>query len=66
MYVCICHKVSDRDIASAVNAGCCSLRQLQEKTCLGTQCGNCVDLAKDLLKEYKQELQDLNQYGLPS
>lgn len=66
MYVCICHKVTDRDIESAVRSGCCNLRSVQKLTALGTQCGSCCELAKDIITECVGEISTLDQIGLPS
>ncbi len=49
MIVCLCHRVSDRDIAAAVTAGCSDLDSLQDETRLGTGCGACLDCAQDIL-----------------
>jgi len=51
MIICLCHRVSDRDIALAVAAGCSDLEALQEQTRLGTGCGACLDCAQDILLE---------------
>ena len=41
MYVCLCKGVTDRDLAQAVSAGVCSMRELQRCTGAATQCGQC-------------------------
>jgi bacterioferritin-associated ferredoxin len=58
MYVCICHRITDKDIQKAAQSGCCSLRNLQEKTCLGTQCGNCIELAQEILTQATTPIND--------
>ena len=47
MIVCICHRVSERDIAHAVRAGCASFDELQDELRVGTACGACGDCARD-------------------
>jgi bacterioferritin-associated ferredoxin len=47
MIVCICRRVSDRDIASAVRAGCASFEQLQDELCVARACGACHDCAHE-------------------
>jgi bacterioferritin-associated ferredoxin len=47
MIVCICHRVSDRDIARAARQGCASFDELQEQLRVGTACGACGDCARD-------------------
>ncbi len=49
MIVCICHRVSERDIDNAVAEGASSLRQLNERLRVGTGCGACVEHARDRL-----------------
>jgi len=48
MIVCLCHRVSDRDIADAVAAGTVSFETLQCKTRLGTDCGKCQRCAREV------------------
>jgi bacterioferritin-associated ferredoxin len=45
MIVCICHRVSDRDIARAVREGCASFEDLQDGLRVATGCGRCRDCA---------------------
>jgi bacterioferritin-associated ferredoxin len=47
MIVCVCHRVSDRDIAHAVRAGCGSYDELQDTLRVATACGACGDCARD-------------------
>ena len=47
MIVCVCHRVSDRAIASEVRAGCTSFEQLQDTLRVATACGACTDCALD-------------------
>jgi bacterioferritin-associated ferredoxin len=48
MIVCVCHRVSDRDIAQAVQAGASCFEALQQQTRLGTCCGCCHDCAREV------------------
>jgi len=47
MIVCICHRVSDRDIVREAHAGCASFEELQESLLVGTACGACLDCAHE-------------------
>lgn len=47
MIVCLCHRVSDRDIAREVGSGCVSFDALQDSTRVGTGCGACLECAHD-------------------
>ena len=41
MIVCVCHRVSDRDITQQVKEGCVSFDELQAVLQVGTRCGAC-------------------------
>ena len=47
MIVCVCHRVSDRDIEHEVRHGCGSFEELQDELRVGTACGRCTDCARD-------------------
>jgi bacterioferritin-associated ferredoxin len=46
MIICICHRVSDRDIAGQVRGGCASFAELQDDTRVATGCGACLGHAQ--------------------
>jgi bacterioferritin-associated ferredoxin len=46
MIVCICRRVSDRDIEREVRSGCQSFDALQDQLLVGTACGACTDCAR--------------------
>ena len=48
MIVCVCHRVSDRDIAREAHSGCPSFDQLQDDLRVGTGCGACVECAQEV------------------
>jgi bacterioferritin-associated ferredoxin len=48
MIVCVCHRVSDRDITREAHAGCSSFDQLQDDLLVGTGCGSCVECAQEV------------------
>ena len=50
MIVCVCHRVSDRDIAREVLGGCQSFDRLQDTLRVGTGCGACADHARDAFR----------------
>lgn len=47
MIVCVCHRVSDRDIAREVQHGCASFEELQDELRVATACGRCAECAHD-------------------
>ncbi|MBL8327983.1 MAG: (2Fe-2S)-binding protein [Rubrivivax sp.] len=48
MIICLCHRVSDRDIAREAADGCEGFDAFQERTRAGTACGVCVPMAQQL------------------
>ena len=48
MIVCICHRVSDRDIEREARLGCASFDALQQALRVGTGCGACTGCAQDV------------------
>jgi bacterioferritin-associated ferredoxin len=46
MIVCVCRRVSDRDIEREARSGCPSFDALQDELHVGTACGACVDCAR--------------------
>ena len=49
MIVCVCRRVSDRQIRQAAAAGAHSLECLQFELGVATQCGRCADCASQVL-----------------
>lgn len=47
MIVCVCHRVSDKDIARHVQHGCTSFESLQADTGVATCCGCCESCARE-------------------
>jgi bacterioferritin-associated ferredoxin len=52
MIVCICHRISDRDIARAVRDGCASFDELQDELSVATACGACHDCACSTFEQH--------------
>jgi len=55
MIVCVCHRVSDRDIAIAASSGCPSFEALQDDLRVATACGACHDCACSIFEESRVE-----------
>lgn len=47
MIVCVCRRVSDRDIQRAARDGAASFDDLQDQLGVATACGACLDCARD-------------------
>ena len=52
MYVCLCHGVTDREIREAAENGVSSMRQLGKELGVGSQCGRCACMAREILREH--------------
>jgi bacterioferritin-associated ferredoxin len=50
MIICVCHPISDRDIAQATRQGCASFDELQIALSVATRCGKCHDSARETLE----------------
>jgi bacterioferritin-associated ferredoxin len=47
MVICLCHRISDRDIAAAVSAGTRCFEALQDDLRVSSSCGRCRDCARE-------------------
>lgn len=55
MYVCICNKVTDKQIHQAVEEGVCSMQGLTEELNVASCCGKCKSCArKEMRKAMKR------------
>ena len=54
MIVCLCHRISDRDIRRCVASGVSSFEILQDETQVATACGCCHDCAREVFQEALQ------------
>ena len=50
MIVCLCHRVSDRDIRRNVDAGVRNFDLLQDETGVASACGCCHDCAREVFE----------------
>lgn len=48
MIVCLCHRISDRDIARAAADGVTCFEALQDETRVASSCGSCLDCAREV------------------
>ncbi|KGJ98008.1 bacterioferritin-associated ferredoxin [Thalassotalea sp. ND16A] len=51
MFVCICHAITEKDIAAAVEQGAGTMKELREQLNVASQCGKCVQFAKNILTD---------------
>ena len=61
MIICICHRVSDRDIARLARQGCASFDELQVALSVATSCGRCHDCARETFQHHTaQRVQEIH------
>lgn len=51
MIVCLCHRVSDREIKRSVAAGVSNFEVLQDETGVASACACCLDCAREVFDE---------------
>ncbi|HQY08289.1 MAG: (2Fe-2S)-binding protein [Burkholderiales bacterium] len=51
MIVCLCQRISDRDIHAAVRSGAQQFEALQSQTGVASRCGRCHDCARSVFQE---------------
>ena len=51
MIVCLCHRISDRDIRQAVSCGTRCFEVLQDDTRVASSCGSCHDCAREVFDQ---------------
>ena len=56
MFVCICNRVTDHEIRSAVALGASTLADLSAGLGVASCCGRCADCARGLLRECEAAL----------
>jgi bacterioferritin-associated ferredoxin len=53
MYVCVCNAITDKQIRAAAESGTTDVLGLQAKLGVATGCGSCMDVAAEILAEYR-------------
>ena len=56
MIVCLCHRITDRDIVRAVECGTTCFDALQDDTRLASSCGCCHDCAREVFEEDRERV----------
>jgi bacterioferritin-associated ferredoxin len=51
MYICICNAITEREVRECVRGGCRSMDELSMELGVGTSCGRCRPVAKEILDE---------------
>jgi bacterioferritin-associated ferredoxin len=51
MIVCLCHRISDRDIRRAAEGGVRNFDELQDETCIARNCACCEECAREVFDD---------------
>ncbi len=54
MFVCICNGITDSDIRQAMDDGASTVRDLNRTMGVGSCCGKCTRVARDVLKSHSE------------
>ncbi|NRA23748.1 MAG: (2Fe-2S)-binding protein [Oleispira sp.] len=57
MYVCICNAVNEKAIHQAVSDGAKSVRDVRRCLNVGSQCGQCVRHAHEVVEQAKSQIE---------
>jgi bacterioferritin-associated ferredoxin len=52
LYVCICHRVPEREVQNCIHAGARSEDAVGEACEAGTGCGTCLERISEMLEAY--------------
>lgn len=63
MFVCICHAVNEKAIQQAVSEGAQSVRDVRRSLNVGSQCGQCVRHAFEVIEQAKALAEDAQFYA---
>lgn len=55
MYICLCKGITDRQIKQAVDNGAQNLAHVREDLGVGSQCGKCAKITRQIIKTQKQQ-----------
>ncbi|MQA26608.1 MAG: (2Fe-2S)-binding protein [Micromonosporaceae bacterium] len=58
MYVCICARVAEREVRSAIHSGASSEQAVRDACGAGTGCGACADRICELIDELGSRTRD--------
>ena len=51
MFICLCYGITDTQIRQAAENGVTDVRALKEQLGAGGQCGKCVRMSRDIIRE---------------
>ena len=54
MYVCICEGITEKQIKSAIDSGCSSVRDLRKELRVARDCGLCLEEVFEMIKASRE------------
>lgn len=57
MYVCLCNRVTDRQVRAQAAGGNCTLGSVHNALGISPKCGKCLPMMRDMVREHKGQSQ---------
>jgi bacterioferritin-associated ferredoxin len=55
MYVCLCNRVTDRQVRAQAACGDCTLGAVHHSLGISPKCGKCLPMMRDIVREHKAQ-----------
>jgi bacterioferritin-associated ferredoxin len=52
MYVCLCNRVTDRQVRAQASHGNCTLGSVHNALGIAPKCGKCLPMMRDIVREH--------------
>jgi bacterioferritin-associated ferredoxin len=53
MYVCLCNRITDRQVRTQAAGGNCTLGSVHSSLGISPKCGKCLPMMRDIVREHK-------------
>jgi bacterioferritin-associated ferredoxin len=53
MYVCLCNRITDRQVRTQAAGGNCTLGSVHNSLGIAPKCGKCLPMMRDIVREHK-------------
>jgi bacterioferritin-associated ferredoxin len=53
MYVCLCNRVTDRQVRAQAAGGNCTLGSVHSALGISPKCGKCLPMIRDIVREHQ-------------
>ena len=55
MYVCLCNRITDRQVRTQAAGGNCTLGSVHSSLGIAPKCGKCLPMMRDIVREHKSQ-----------